>query len=44
MFLGPQYKSTSTEKEGDFERYTDLSTPEDDGTGIRFGATIGIGW
>ncbi len=44
LFLGPQFKSTSSKKEGDFDRYEDLSLDEEDGTGVRFGLTIGIGW
>jgi hypothetical protein len=44
LFMGPQFKSSTTSYTGNFERFTDLSADDDDGTGIRFGATIGIGW
>jgi len=44
LFIGPQYKSTSSETEGGFDRYEDLSLPENEGMGVRFGANIGIGW
>ena len=44
VFLGPQFKSATTDYTGDFESYDDLSADETDGTGIRFGLTIGLGW
>lgn len=44
VFLGPQFKSSTTEYTGDFESYEDLSSDDTDDTGIRFGLTIGLGW
>ena len=44
VFLGPQFKSSTTEYTGDFETYEDLSADDTDDTGIRFGLTIGLGW
>lgn len=44
LFLGPQFKSSTTTYSGDFEDYEDLSSDDTDGSGIRFGLTIGTGW
>lgn len=44
VFLGPQFKSSTTEYTGNFESYEDLNLDDTDDTGIRFGLTIGLGW
>lgn len=44
VFLGPQFKSSTTEYTGNFESYDDLNLDDTDDTGIRFGLTIGLGW
>jgi hypothetical protein len=44
LFLGPQFKSSTTTYSGDFEEYDDLDFEDTDGSGLRFGLTIGIGW
>lgn len=44
LFLGPQFKSSTTTYTSNFEAYEDLSSDDSEGSGLRFGLTIGIGW
>ena len=43
LFLGPQFKSTSTTSEGDYDNYGFALDDESD-TGIRFGLNMGFGF
>lgn len=42
-FIGPQFKSVNSTYTGAYEQYDDLSIDEGEGTGVRFGVTIGFG-